>query len=332
MLPSLFFVLLILNVFCPSIASSSASIRSTGPGYLVWACNTILSNSSCVGVVTYSGNKVNQITDLKGRVSEVLGFAVDPIGQKGYLLAGSNRSNISTISVNLATGTYSFSSNPISLPSKNKVLDVAFDSTTGFLFLIVNNYYLLPSLGNLELQQLDPKTGKISTVMTVQLSDTLYSYFSSSLSKSGNYYLVLANETGFWLFNFNIRTKTVSTVSAPYGFVGTVFNEKNSNLLGNVVAYYNGTNTLASFDPSSGSFTYATNSLNSLYCGAAIAHAGLDVTSNYYYTLCCNDPSDCSNASLVVLDITNSMIQNRVPLIPAQTVNFGLFWVPSSKK
>jgi len=110
------------------------------------------------------------------------------------------------------------------------------------------------------------------------------------------------------------------------------FNEKKSNLLGNVVTYYNGTNTLTSYDPASGSFTYAANTINSLYCGAAISHAALDITSNYYYTLCCNDPSDCSNASIVALDVTSSIIQKTIPLTPAQTINFGLYWIPSSRK
>jgi len=302
--------------------------KDGGSGYLIWTCNTIPTSSDCVGLVVFADNTISKFLDLKSQVSFIEGFAVDIVSQRAFLIAGMSRSNLSLFTVNLTSKAYTISGNPISIPSKNKILDVAYDTTSGSLFLLVHNYYLVSSLANIQLQKMDSKTGKTSVIITLDsLSDTLYTYISSSWY-NGNYFLIMANESGFYLFNFN--SKSISQQLISYQFVGIVANQKGL-LLGNVVTYFNGSNTLATLDPLSGNITFETNSLSSTYCGAQISHAGLDTSSNSYFTVCCPDVSDCSNSTLAIIDSKQNVLKQSIFINSSLIVDIGVFWIPSSR-
>jgi len=222
---------------------------------------------------------------------------------------------MSVIVVELNTGSYRYSAKGISLSSKNSILDMAFDKTTGNIFILVENNYLLPN------------TGKITVVSTLQISSTYYAYFSSTLSQQGKFYLIMANSTGYFLFNFDTRSTSIAQGPAPYGFVGAVYNEKTQQLLGNVLTSYNGTNVLTYINPQSGNATTAGQPLYQVYCGATINHAALDYTSNTYYTLCCTDNTFCSNPAVTAINVADNSIKRSTLISDAQRVMSGYYWI-----
>jgi hypothetical protein len=298
-------------------------------GYLVWSCDSNLSDSTCIGIQQYAEGSLFTLLDLSTSIyNTISGFAVDGSRQMGYLLTGNSLQNLSCITVDLTTGQFFPSSGQLGLKNTDKVLDMAYDSSSRTLYALLQHNYGLPSENTLEVIQIDPKSAKYASLITV--ATEFWIYFSSTYDENGNYFAILANQSGWQLFTFNLKKISVVQESVTNGFVSVVFNSAQM-LLGNFLrTYNNGTNSLVLLNTQNGSMTFQGQPIVGMYCGAQVPHGGLDTASNVYYTMCCYDLSGCTNATLVEISVpTNTILRNT--LLPfVSEVQYGLFWVPTS--
>jgi len=140
----------------------------------------------------------------------------------------------------------------------------------------------------------------------------------------------MANESGSTLFTFDTAQGTADTGNVPYGFVGITFDSTSNSIIGNLISSPQGSNQLASYSLTANNASALGQAFQGMVCGASVSHAGIDLTNDIYYTVCCYDSDGCVNATLVAISIPSNKIVDIIPIELADHVYTGLYWIPPS--
>jgi len=295
----------------------------------------VQSNDTCNGVVAFNlqtGN-MSLLTNLSNR-GDFHGLTVDLSSyQNAYAIVSAwNESNFSILTISLLSGTITSTIQIDDLdvsPSTDKIIDLQYDPSSGKALVVTQHNWLIPAISTIEVIAVDLNQG--TTVSVASFPITQFWIYSGSTYDpvQSRLFVVMASDLGFSLVTFNIKKKSITQlINIPYEFVGTVYTP-NSQILGNVL---NGNgNSLSTFDPSSGNLKFIGDPYATPSCGATTPHGALNAEAGLYYTVCCNDPSGCTNSTLAALDISNNNIVSHVSLPSAQQVVFGMYWIPSQK-
>jgi len=302
-------------------------------GSLFWSCNSILMNSSggfetCTGILSYNGNSISTSVDLQSLpFNTISAFAIDINNAIGYVFMSNgsalNESNVSVVSVGLKTQDFNYTKEMIVIENSDQILDAAFDSTLGKLFLLIQKNFLLSSESSLNVLSVDPFNAQTNSLISYSTEPNLY-IGSTYSSEASTYFVVMGNESLFEMAALDMNNNEARSYSIPYGFAGIAYDNENNAIIGNLMLSPPGSNQLVSFSLSSSNITTIGHPFINGTCGGNIKHATID-SNNNYYSMCCKDVEGCQNATLLTADLsTNSLDFYDVPYL--QEMTGGLFW------
>lgn len=114
------------------------------------------------------------------------------------------------------------------------------------------------------------------TKILARVSTSFSTFISAAFDNNTlQLYAMMANQTGFQLFSFDLPKGSVSQVQGPYGAVGLAFNPSVKQIIGTLAFSPVGVETLIYINPQNGNVTPLNSfSLPGLVCGIVL-HSGL---------------------------------------------------------